>query len=480
MEVLNINYVCMINTLKSLGLSVDLLFEGTTITYEQAAKTNARSSWSDYNIALQNVFRIIGDDYSLISKFAVNSREYSTLQGLFSGIVSYRFLYWCQANFIGNYLFKNIKYTYANDSIGNVVLTMKVCGNAPTLGFFDVYAEVFKIFPTQLGGGDSLVQTEMLSESEVRYIITPPTSLKLSSIFKSFLKLPFGFIRATKLLSHTYSELLLIEEQKAELERLYDIQANLNEEVKLKNSQLEEQKEKVTVLLKVLSHDISNPLLVIDGRVNQIMRRKNLNVEQVLSSLEKISNSSKRISNMIEETRIFISSENSEVKLENVSLNQAIKYSVEQMNLIAVEKGVNLKYVEQPDFDIFVKASNEFLSASVLNNFISNAIKFTPVGGEVRLSLNTLNDNKVAVFEIQDTGVGMSEECLAEVKKSGKLSTTPGTEGEKGTGYGLSIASNFLSRFNAEYDVFSELNKGTTFRLSFPIVSTRIKRQAFL
>jgi len=102
----------------------------------------------------------------------------------------------------------------------------------------------------------------------------------------------------------------------------------------------------------------------------------------------------------------------------------------------------------------------------VLNNLISNAIKFTDQG-EIEIALK--EDGKGnPVLHIQDTGVGMSEEQLAKLKQTGGLLSTNGTLGEKGTGLGLRIVRQLVEEWGQTLQIESEKGIGTTLTISLP------------
>lgn len=103
-----------------------------------------------------------------------------------------------------------------------------------------------------------------------------------------------------------------------------------------------------------------------------------------------------------------------------------------------------------------------------LYNILSNAVKFTPVGGTVQFRVK--NTDAGVLVEITDTGIGMSEEEIASLWDPTKRRSRVGTAGEKGTGLGLPLARTILEQHGVRIQVASAPGKGTTFQLLWPKV----------
>lgn len=104
--------------------------------------------------------------------------------------------------------------------------------------------------------------------------------------------------------------------------------------------------------------------------------------------------------------------------------------------------------------------SNRDMLAAILRNLVSNAIKFTPAGGEVVVSA-TMGER--IMVRVADTGVGMSAERLADLRQPERRTTTPGTAGEPGSGLGLLLCHDLAERLGTELHAESGVGQGTTF-----------------
>jgi signal transduction histidine kinase len=105
--------------------------------------------------------------------------------------------------------------------------------------------------------------------------------------------------------------------------------------------------------------------------------------------------------------------------------------------------------------------------SSVLQNLITNAIKFTRKGGEVNISVSK-QPGKLN-FSVSDTGVGMTAKQLQKLFRLDKASSSRGTNNEPGTGLGLIICKEFVESHRGEIWVESTLGKGSKFYFSIPL-----------
>lgn len=104
---------------------------------------------------------------------------------------------------------------------------------------------------------------------------------------------------------------------------------------------------------------------------------------------------------------------------------------------------------------------------TVFRNLISNAIKFTPENGTIKISSGT--NEKYIEISILDTGIGMSEEVIQIIFKDHEPHTSPGTENERGSGLGLHMVKEFIEKNRGKLKVESTKGKGTQFTISLPL-----------
>ena len=239
------------------------------------------------------------------------------------------------------------------------------------------------------------------------------------------------------------------------------------------------QNEKMAALGRLasgLAHQIRNPLEIIIMGVEFLgntLNNRDLNLEK---PIEKIKQAVNRTNQIITDFLRF--SRKSEMKFESVDvcqlLDEAIRLNEHRINLKKVT--IERNYPEQP---IQVKADRNLLE-QVFMNLLNNGIDAMENGGEFRIKVRTntvmhvddtlgfgSNDyfkvgEKMAVVEVEDTGMGIPEDQLPNVFEP--FFTTK--EAEKGTGLGLSLAHLIIDRHRGNIHVQSEVDKGTKFTLN--------------
>ena len=149
--------------------------------------------------------------------------------------------------------------------------------------------------------------------------------------------------------------------------------------------------------------------------------------------------------------------------IQSTAIRVAIDGVVQEMKFLIESKQILLiEQYEDQDAEIMM---NEAQFQVIIRNILSNAIKFTPPDGYIRLKTK-LEYDKVVVI-IKDTGIGMNSEQLASVLHY--PTSRQGTMQEKGTGLGLSLSKELIEQSNGSITLKSIPDKGTEVRLEFII-----------
>ena len=115
--------------------------------------------------------------------------------------------------------------------------------------------------------------------------------------------------------------------------------------------------------------------------------------------------------------------------------------------------------------------ADEDLLRSLFQNLISNAIKFTEIGGSVRIYSEKVQDDKL-IFTIADNGVGMSAEKISTLFKIDQNTSSPGTNKEAGTGIGLLLCKEIVEKHNCKILVKSKIGEGSRFSFTMNLFDT--------
>jgi signal transduction histidine kinase len=150
-----------------------------------------------------------------------------------------------------------------------------------------------------------------------------------------------------------------------------------------------------------------------------------------------------------------------------VALDRAIERAIKQFEIPAQEKQVGLEFhCEASPQPFVVAASNEGIDR-MIGNLISNAIKYTPTGGQVRVALKGVGGD--AMVQVSDTGIGISEESLPHLFEEFYRAPNAKAMQREGTGLGLAITKDLAARYGGRVTVESKLGEGTTFTVVLPL-----------
>lgn len=131
----------------------------------------------------------------------------------------------------------------------------------------------------------------------------------------------------------------------------------------------------------------------------------------------------------------------------------------------ALEKSIEL--INQIPESTYIQADVNMVS-TIIRNLVSNAIKFTHRGGEVRIDANLAKDNNFIEIMVKDNGSGISEDIKSKLFKITENISTKGTEKETGTGLGLLLCKEFVEKHKGKIWVESESGKGSSFYFTIP------------
>lgn len=151
------------------------------------------------------------------------------------------------------------------------------------------------------------------------------------------------------------------------------------------------------------------------------------------------------------------------VVLQDFDLADVLPGVVDIYGMIAETKKIKLNLSLKKE-RIVVRADNDMLK-TVVRNFITNAIKFSPEGSDIDIAADV--DDKFANITVTDHGIGIKAERLSHIFRSGQ--TTYGTGGEEGSGLGLMLCQDFAQKNGGDVWVESEEGKGSTFGMKVPL-----------
>jgi PAS domain S-box-containing protein len=257
----------------------------------------------------------------------------------------------------------------------------------------------------------------------------------------------------------SYPISMAIERKRVEQER---------EELIARLSKLNVSKDK---LFSLISHDLRGPFNSLLG-FSEILTTEydSLTDEEIKEYLGAIYEASKNLFGMTNNLLQFSRFQTGQIefKPEQINIGKFVDKSLKLLKGNALKKQVNIITKIAPGSFII---GDEDMIYSVIQNLISNAIKFTDKGGDVIISCSKLSPSGSGTteieFKVEDTGIGINEQDMKKIL-NGDMFSNPGTEREYGTGLGLVLIKEFVEKNGGMLSIESKPHQGSRFICYFP------------
>jgi signal transduction histidine kinase len=188
-----------------------------------------------------------------------------------------------------------------------------------------------------------------------------------------------------------------------------------------------------------------------------------MNSESILKTLDKMNHSATNLYTMLQNLLAWSMSESGVIKANNVICDLR-KLSEEVLAELQLEVELKKITLENTISESFQAVADPKLMKIVLRNLVSNAIKFTPEGGSIRIQSDT--NNSYARITVADTGIGISENDLPKLFQ---VNNNIGEHVNKGTGLGLVLSRDLMEKQRGAITAESVAGKGTTFTLQLSL-----------
>lgn len=217
-----------------------------------------------------------------------------------------------------------------------------------------------------------------------------------------------------------------------------------------------------------MSHDMRTPLNVIIN-LAELARRPGCEEDKRMEYLEKIDLSSRQLLVLINDILDMSRLAQGRVTLEDKTFDVCEEVRACAMPFQDQAHNEGKKFDLKIDVRDCVVSGDPFRLTQILNNLISNALKFTRTGDRITVSLRQNKGQKSNyLFTVEDTGIGMSEEFLPRLFDPYEREVRFGTKSVIGTGLGMPIVKNLVSQMGGQITVESTLGKGSRFIVSLP------------
>jgi signal transduction histidine kinase len=232
--------------------------------------------------------------------------------------------------------------------------------------------------------------------------------------------------------------------------------AQRTHELSQKNLELEKALNDNRQLVRVLCHDLNNTQAVVHLTATAAVEIGSAwNSDQHVKFWEKALRAANKERDLIQYVKDLVALEAGKTQLElvPVDLEEVIDSAVFLFEDRLAEKGISIKV--DSNLKYHVMAEPVSLANSVINNLISNAIKFTPAGKVIHVLAREIEGQKVEVV-VQDEGIGMPKAILENLFSMTAKTSRQGTAGESGTGFGMPLVKTTMQAYGGDIVVSSE------------------------
>lgn len=220
-------------------------------------------------------------------------------------------------------------------------------------------------------------------------------------------------------------------------------------------------------MYSVIAHDLRSPMASIRMVLNLAVNMVTPDVvgEEIFSLLDKANRESEDVHDLLDNLLKWTKSQTGRLNVvyQDMELDDVVPGVVDIFRMIAEMKKINLQYIPC-DEKLVVHADNDMIK-TILRNFLSNAIKFTPEGKGIEVYFKREGD--FARVCVRDHGVGIAADRVDSIFHKGE--TTYGTGGEEGSGLGLQLCQDFSRKNGGDAYVESVEGEGSTFSFTIPL-----------
>ena len=225
----------------------------------------------------------------------------------------------------------------------------------------------------------------------------------------------------------------------------------------------------------IISHDLRSPFSALLGFSEWLKNHlAEYDQEEIQAQLEHIHTSAKQLYTLLENLLTWSRLQRGIIQYEPeyIDFKQLIEINVDMLRTKAAQKQIELTHAIREKILVF--ADYQMVN-TILRNLLSNALKFTPSGGAVQI--HAVTRGAMLEVAVSDTGVGIPPQDVSKLFQVDLKYTKKGTDGETGTGLGLSLCQEMIAHNGGRIEVFSEVGKGTTFTFTLPIQPAKKAKQ---
>jgi signal transduction histidine kinase len=298
----------------------------------------------------------------------------------------------------------------------------------------------------------------------ISILIHPPWWKSNPAYVAYFLLAVFLVLAYIKIRERNHTRELRILEEKVKV-RTHLIEEQKSEMLQ-KNAELNELNVTKDKFFSIIAHDLRNPFNAIIGLTDILLiNLDSLDIQKLQKTLENIKGSSQQAHELLENLLLWARTQTGTInyKPELLDLKVQAEESIELVAVQAARKNISII----TDFKTAGRINGDVnMVNTILRNLLTNALKFTPRNGAVRVGIS--QNNGYCILSIKDNGIGIPADRMKNLFSIDTAHKTKGTDQEPGTGLGLILCKEFIEKHDGRIEVDSEVGNGSEFRVILP------------
>ena len=233
------------------------------------------------------------------------------------------------------------------------------------------------------------------------------------------------------------------------------------------NLELKEANATKDKFFSIIAHDLKNPFNALLGFSDLLIENlKIMEPQEIEEQIQMFNNASHQAYKLLEDLLMWSNAQQGKITYipQKIIINNIFDEIQSNLENVAAKKSIFIKFDDSPDTALYADSN---MLKTILRNLISNAIKFSPRGSDVKVQVD--KENEFARISVSDKGIGISENNISRLWQLSEQFTTKGTENEDGTGLGLVLCKEFVDKHGGKIWAVSELGKGSDFMFTIPL-----------
>ncbi len=234
------------------------------------------------------------------------------------------------------------------------------------------------------------------------------------------------------------------------------------EEIKTKNEELIKLNNEKDKFFSIIAHDLRSPFSSLLGFTELLAEKMSyFSKEKLQKIITEMRNSANNLYQLLENLLQWARIQQGLFPFnpKKVNLSSIINDSILVLMDSARNKEIKIKCSIPENLMVYIDKN---MFPTIIRNLVSNAVKFTPKGGNIEIGVNIINKKNLEI-SVADTGIGMDESTINNLFRLNARINRPGTEGELSSGLGLLLCKDFIEKHGGKVRVKSKVDKGTTF-----------------